>query len=577
MKRYPYFPDGQGLAYHAEDMRHQIETIANRYIGDNPAHPFITRKTSKNGIKQKSNASYNIDLKEKLPPGKTGYSIVSGFIHCDVPRDANVYFRCYAPMRVYFGKEQIFKSTFEDERLQNPPHHTVPVSLGKGSNHFTIVCRRTVAGFGCEFGLPRTTVRSPFASRSGMAGWVWSEVIEEISDEKINEVISAITAGKDEAVTGLTWFPDAEADTCIRRFYEGSVEDKWWVREGGSAYGYWSYPVGVTLQGLMRAARTLEKGYMANYVQGHIAMCVDGYEEAKQDDEKFGFPGYGSLLVHNFTLDGFGAMASAMLECERDKPREIHKSLSKRFRQNVADLAYMENGAYYRRETNTLWADDLYMGTSFLRRYGEIYGDEDSLTLAAKQFLAFAEYLLLPEENIFSHLYDVGRGIANGIPWGRGNGWVLYSMSELLEILPSTHSLYRDLMALYLRLCGGYMALQDELGFWHQVLNDHSSYEETSCTAMFTYAISKGVRLGWFADPAPCIAAAKKGWQAISKYGVDKKGHVFAVCKGSGYSFTKEYYMEDLFWVINDNHGVGIVLLAACETFLMERFLGNMQ
>ena len=82
---------------------------------------------------------------------------------------------------------------------------------------------------------------------------------------------------------------------------------------------------------------------------------------------------------------------------------------------------------------------------------------------------------------------------------------------------------------------------------------------------MFTYAISKGLRLGWFTDAGKYFAAAGKGWSAIAGGGVDRGGNVYAVCKGSGFSFTKEYYEQELFWVTNDNHGVGIVLLAAAE------------
>lgn len=34
------------------------------------------------------------------------------------------------------------------------------------------------------------------------------------------------------------------------------------------------------------------------------------------------------------------------------------------------------------------------------------------------------------------------------------------------------------------------------------------------------------------------------------------------ICRGSSYSFTTEYYKEELLWIINDPHGIGIVLLA---------------
>lgn len=42
------------------------------------------------------------------------------------------------------------------------------------------------------------------------------------------------------------------------------------------------------------------------------------------------------------------------------------------------------------------------------------------------------------------------------------------------------------------------------------------------------------------------------------------------VCRGSGYSFSKEYYANDLGWNVNDTHGTGIVMLAAIEVEKMK-------
>ena len=70
-------------------------------------------------------------------------------------------------------------------------------------------------------------------------------------------------------------------------------------------------------------------------------------------------------------------------------------------------------------------------------------------------------------------------------------------MTELLEVLPEDHPKRNDLIEFLNTLCEGYLALQDDEGMWHQVLNDHESYPETSCTSMFIYAFSRGIRFGW--------------------------------------------------------------------------------
>ncbi|WNH10369.1 glycoside hydrolase family 88 protein [Thalassobellus suaedae] len=39
--------------------------------------------------------------------------------------------------------------------------------------------------------------------------------------------------------------------------------------------------------------------------------------------------------------------------------------------------------------------------------------------------------------------------------------------------------------------------LQGGDGFWHNLLDKNDTYTETSCTAMFTFAIAKGINEGW--------------------------------------------------------------------------------
>ena len=110
---------------------------------------------------------------------------------------------------------------------------------------------------------------------------------------------------------------------------------------------------------------------------------------------------------------------------------------------------------------------------------------------------------------------------------------------------------------------------------WRQVLTFPDSYKETSCTAMFLYAFSRGVRYGWLTDPAPYRESVNKGWKALCGISVDKYGNVYGVCRGSGYSFSKEYYANDLSWRLNDTHGIGIVMLAGIETEKMNDMQGG--
>jgi rhamnogalacturonyl hydrolase YesR len=98
---------------------------------------------------------------------------------------------------------------------------------------------------------------------------------------------------------------------------------------------------------------------------------------------------------------------------------------------------------------------------------------------------------------------------------------------------------------------------------WHQVLNLPGSYPETSCTAMFICAFSRGIRKGWLEDLYR--EAAEKAWKALERRAIDRDGNVHGVCRGSEFAFNPKYYAEHLLPRLNDTHGIGIVLLAGTE------------
>jgi hypothetical protein len=61
----------------------------------------------------------------------------------------------------------------------------------------------------------------------------------------------------------------------------------------------------------------------------------------------------------------------------------------------------------------------------------------------------------------------------------------------------------------------------------------------------------------------------------MTRLSIDYKGNVYGVCRGSGYSFTALYYRDDLGWILNDTHGIGIVLLAGIEAYKMNQQLSG--
>lgn len=337
-------------------------------------------------------------------------------------------------------------------------------------------------------------------------------------------------------------------------------------------FGEWSYPLGVTLYGMLEGGRIFEDKDIVTYVGNHLKKAAGFYEYCMWDKSEYGAAPFHNQITTLDCLDDCGSFGSVMLEYKKDnnlpegeKIVKVIAEFMKNEQCRLPDGTFYRDFCYLPIMDKTMWADDMYMSIPFLCRYYLKTGEASYLDDVIHQVMRYYHYLYMPENQVMSHIYDVKYKLQTKVPWGRGNGWVIFSIAELLEVLPMTHPRFDDILAIYRKLCRGYVALQDNEGMWHQVLTMPESYPETSCTAMFIYAFSKGARHGWFEEPTPYKEAAYKGWEALCKISIDNLGNIFGVCRGSGYSFSKEYYANDLTWNINDNHGTGIVILAGVE------------
>ncbi|KRF30505.1 glycoside hydrolase family 105 protein [Paenibacillus sp. Soil787] len=370
-------------------------------------------------------------------------------------------------------------------------------------------------------------------------------------------------------------------DAWLRPYYENAMLSNKWTVGNVTNYARWDYPLGVTIYGLLQAGRLLERPDIIRYALGHVQSCTDMFEYSLWDREKYGFPAINQQLVMMKMLDNCGSFGSAMLEAFEEVKDPGFLPIAQRIADFMLErLERKEDGAFYRicqdeYSENTMWADDLYMSTPFLCRYAGITSSSEALDEAAKQFLLFRKYLYMPDQRIMSHVFDFKYGMATGIPWGRGNGWTLFSLTEVLEVLPAEHEARPELVHFFNELCAGYAGLQAESGLWHQVLNDPDAYQEASCTAMFAYAFARGVRFGWLKDPGRFINASLKAWDGLTRLAIDAQGNVHGVCSGSRYAFTADYYKKDLLTVTNDNHGVGIMMLAGTEVVKLKQWLSQ--
>ncbi|HEU4555824.1 MAG TPA: glycoside hydrolase family 88 protein [Chitinophaga sp.] len=204
-----------------------------------------------------------------------------------------------------------------------------------------------------------------------------------------------------------------------------------------------------------------------------------------------------------------------------------------------------------------LWIDDMYMITAVQAQAYRATGDAKYIERAAKEMVMYLDSLQRPN-GLFYHAPDVPYF------WGRGNGWMAAGMSELLRSLPESNPHRARIMQGYKTMMASLLKYQSKEGMWRQLVDDSTSWPETSCTGMFTFAMITGVKNGWL-DAATYGPAARKAWLALISY-IDENNNIREVCEGTNKKNDHQYYL-DRGRITGDLHGQAPVLW--CATALL--------
>ena len=200
----------------------------------------------------------------------------------------------------------------------------------------------------------------------------------------------------------------------------------------------------------------------------------------------------------------------------------------------LADAGFAEPRTDGLSQYSRFWIDDAYMvGVLQMQAYRST-NDIKYLDRGVAHLLAYIEKLQQPN-GLFHHSLNAP------FFWGRGNGWMAAALTEVLLSVPEEHPKRELLMKAYQNFMAAIIRYQAGNGMWHNLLDHPESFQETSCTGMFIFAMATGFDEGWLA-PNPYGEAAKRAWLALAER-VDDKGRVKDVCPGTNEGFTVEYYL----------------------------------
>lgn len=334
-----------------------------------------------------------------------------------------------------------------------------------------------------------------------------------------------------------------------------------------SFYGKWFYALMVGQYGLLKAAEYVPGA--KEYFTDSMSVMADYFDYMRYDAKLFGAPSFLERSIKLEDLDSIGTIGMNMCELYRIKPSEnVRKVIKTLYSAMCSNIPRFPDGVFHRGKT--MWADDTFMSCPFLARLGELFGMKECFDECVRQIEGFYKRLYIKEEGVCSHIYFIEDKKANKVPWGRGNGWVMLSISEVLKRLPAEHEGRESVLRIFRELSQGIAKKQDSSGMWHQVLDMPETYEETSCTGMFSLAMLRGVKNGWI--DKKYMENVEKGIAAIKEKAIDEEGNILGVCRGSQCSYDPMYYAR-LGTVKNDDHGTGIILALLSEYNSFKRFM----
>ena len=351
----------------------------------------------------------------------------------------------------------------------------------------------------------------------------------------------------------------------------------------------WSYAAGVELMGLYAACDCYgaPEGFDAWALSWCDTMvCADGTIR--------------TYLAADENLDNICSGRLLFRALEETGDAKYRAALDSLFLQFTHQPRNAEGGFWHKRiYPHQMWLDGLYMAQPFYARYLATFPEAveaANATLAdpayplgwddiVLQFRLVAQHTFDPGACLYRHAWDASgeqawADAASGQSphaWGRAMGWYAMALVDVLDWFPAEQQ-GRDMLTGILNIVlTGIVHSQDPAsGLWYQVLDApdrEGNYLESSCSAMFVYALTKAYRKGYVDDRY--LDAALRGWDAMQKQFITTDAasgltSLEGTCSVAGLGGNPyrdgsfEYYLSEPVRA-NDPKGVGPFLMASAQ------------
>jgi len=211
--------------------------------------------------------------------------------------------------------------------------------------------------------------------------------------------------------------------------------------------------------------------------------------------------------------------------------------------------------------TQQLWADTLFMTALFMAKIGQVTHNPVYQNEAIKQFMVHIKYLQDRHTGLLFHgwTFDGHHNFGEAC-WCRGNCWFTAATMELLDFIDIPAASRDFIVDGYKGQCAALKKYQHESGLFHTLVDDPTSYLETSGSAGFIYGLLKGVRKGVLDESY--LPVVEKGVEGLLKE-IGPDGIVTNASYGTVVHMTKEYYKN--IRLTSTGYGQSLTLLVLTE------------
>ena len=186
-----------------------------------------------------------------------------------------------------------------------------------------------------------------------------------------------------------------------------------------------------------------------------------------------------------------------------------------------------------------VFLDCLHFTPPFFAVLGRALGDDRWTERAVRQALGYIELLQQPD-GLFDHFVLDGVPGSFGPGWGRGQGWALLGLLDVIAALPA-YSDARDKLAVSAcKLISRMLELQRGDGHWNAVVDQPDCEPESSTAAFMVAGFLRAVRLN--VTPAAEVEGAARRALAATRSCVDGAGRLRGVSAAVYASTSSDHY-----------------------------------